>query len=191
MLDFTKIDKSWTLFLDRDGVINEERIGQYVLHRGEFKLYENITKALKTFAAVFDTIVVVTNQKGIGKKLMTVEDLEDIHLYMNENITTDGGRIDKIFYCADLDDNSKNRKPNHGMALQAKEAFPHIDFTKSMIAGNKLSDMQFGRNAGMYTVFIATTNPEIPYPHPLVDERFENLYALSEKIHTSVTPSAY
>lgn len=181
MLNFTAIDKTWTLFLDRDGVINEEQKGTYVLHRGEFIVYENVHAALKILAAIFGTIVMVTNQKGVGKGLMTVADLDDIHLYMQEGITAAGGRIDKVLYAADLDDNSINRKPNPGMALQAKQFFPQIDFTKSIMVGNKLSDMQFGRNAGMFTAYIATTNPEHILPHALMDVRYDTLYQFARQ----------
>ncbi|RYZ62009.1 MAG: histidinol phosphate phosphatase, partial [Chitinophagaceae bacterium] len=68
-----------------------------------------------------------------------------------------------------------NRKPNPGMAVQAKKDFPEIDFSKSIMVGNKPSDMRFGRAAGMYTVFLATTNPDQSYPHPDIDLRFNNL----------------
>ncbi|TKK68667.1 HAD-IIIA family hydrolase [Ilyomonas limi] len=180
-MDFTKVDKTWTLFLDRDGVINEEKKGSYVLHRGEFIFYENVPRALQILSTVFGIIVMVTNQKGVGKKLMTLADLEDVHLYMQEGITAAGGRIDKIFFCTDLDDNSPDRKPNPGMALQAKELYPQIDFGKTIMVGNKLSDMRFGRNAGMFTVYIATTNPEIALPHELIDARFDTLYAFAQQ----------
>lgn len=180
-MDFTQVDTSWTLFLDRDGVINEEKGNSYVLHRGEFVFYENVHFALKILADVFGIIVMVTNQKGVGKGLMTLEDLEDIHTYMQQNIVAAGGRIDKVFYCTDLDNNSFNRKPNHGMALQAKTAYPQIDFSKTIMVGNKLSDMQFGRNAGMFTVYIASTDPEAPFPHPLIDARFETLYDFAQQ----------
>jgi len=186
-MDFTKVDKSWTLFLDRDGVINEEKKGSYVLHRGEFVVYENVHKALKILADIFGVIVMVTNQKGVGKGLMTLNDLEDVHLYMQEGIAAGGGRIDSIFFCTDLDDNSPNRKPNHGMALQAKALYPQINFNKSMMVGNKLSDMQFGRNAGMFTVYIATTNPETPFQHELIDARFATLYEFANQFNTSNT----
>ncbi len=61
------------------------------------------------------------------------------------------------------------------MAHLAKKDFPEIDFTKSIIVGNKLSDMKFGRNAGIYTIYVATTNPEVPSPHPDIDLRFNTL----------------
>ncbi len=183
-MNLLQIDKSWTLFLDRDGVINEEKKDSYVLHRGEFIFYEQVQQALKILADVFGTIVMVTNQKGVGKGLMTLTDLEDVHLYMQDSITVQGGRIDTIFFCTDLDDNSPDRKPNHGMAIQAKALYPQIDFSKTIMVGNKLSDMQFGRNAGMFTVYLATTNPEVSLPHKLLDARFETLYQFASQLKT-------
>ena len=175
MFELKNIDTSWTLFLDRDGVINHEKKMDYILNWNEFKFYDGITTALSILNKKFNTIVMVTNQKGVGKKLMSIDDLTTIHNNMLKEIENNGGRIDKIYFCSDLEDNSPNRKPNAGMAFKAKADFANIDFTKSIIVGNKLSDMQFGRNAGMYTIFVATTNPEIPTPHPLIDLRFNNL----------------
>lgn len=172
------IDKSWTLFLDRDGVINPEKDNDYILHVGEFSFYDGVLEAMPVFNRLFGTIVMVTNQKGIGKGLMTTEDLAGIHNYMVREITAHGGRVDNIYFAPDLDSAAINRKPNPGMAFQAKADFPQIDFRKSVMVGNKLTDMQFGRNAGIaHTVFLATTNPETPFPHPLVDERFNSLAA--------------
>lgn len=186
MLDLKHIDKSYTLFLDRDGVINEEKKDDYIRHRGEFLFYETTKQAMKMLADIFNLIIVVTNQKGVGKGLMSLADLEDIHDYMLENIEQDGGRIDKILFCPDLDDASFNRKPNHGMAQQAKQLFPQIDFSKCIMVGNKLSDMKFGRNAGMFTVFLATTNPEIEFPHKLIDARFESLHGFATSINKNL-----
>ena len=143
--------------------------------------------AMKILADIFGLIVIVTNQKGIGKGLMTVADLDDIHDYMLKDIEAAGGRIDKILYAPDLDNKSINRKPNHGMALQAKELFPQIDFNKALIAGNKPSDMKFGRNAGIKTVFIATTNPEVEFPNPLIDARFDSLAKFAVHVKNEIS----
>ena len=96
-------------------------------------------------------------------------------------IISQGGRIDRIYYCTDLDDNSPNRKPQAGMGLQAQKDFPKIDFHKSIMVGNKLTDMQFGRALGCKTVFIATTDPETPFPHPLIDVRLNTLLEFAMK----------
>ena len=175
MFDLKTIDNSWTLFLDRDGVINFERNNDYVKSWAEFKFYDESIKALPLLAAKFTTIVVTTNQKGVGRGIMTEESLQTIHHNMVSEIVKLGGRIDHIFYCTDLDNDSINRKPQPGMALQAKEKFPSIDFSKSIMVGNRTSDMEFGRNAGLHTVFLATTHPETAYPNPLIDYRFSHL----------------
>ncbi len=174
-LDLKNIDKEWTLFLDRDGVINYEKKDDYIRNWQEFKFYEGAKEAINTFAKKFGKIIVVSNQRGISKGLMTEEDLANIHHNMQLDIQSSGGRIDAIYYCTAIDAKDPYRKPNPGMAFLAKQDFPDIDFSKSIIAGNKSSDMLFGKNAGMYPVFIASTHPQTPFPHPDIDLRFNSL----------------
>ena len=150
------INKSWTLFLDRDGVINKKLDNDYVKHWVEFEFINGVFDALKKLDTIFGRIVVVTNQQGIGKHLYRIEDLELIHQNMIYEINYLGGRIDKVYFSPYLDAlNHPTRKPNTGMALQAQKDFPEIDFSKSIIVGDSLSDMEFGKRAGMTTVFIA------------------------------------
>jgi histidinol-phosphate phosphatase family protein len=182
MFDLKAIDNSWTLFLDRDGVINFERNNDYVKAWEEFKFYDESIKALPLLAAKFKTIVITTNQKGVGKGIMTEESLQTIHHNMVSEIVKLGGRIDHIFYCTDLDNDSINRKPQPGMAFRAKEKFSSIDFSKSIMVGNRTSDMEFGRNAGLHTVFLATTHPETAYPNALIDFRFNHLLEFANAI---------
>lgn len=173
MLDI--IDKSWTLFIDRDGVVNKEKKEDYILNWNEFNFYDGVKDAFKIFNQKFWTIVMVTNQRGVGKGLMSLDDLTSIHSKMKDEIIDAGGRIDKIYFCTDLENSSINRKPNIGMALQAQLDFPDIDFAKSIMIGNRLSDMQFGRNAGMKTIYLNTTHPEVEENNPLIDYRFNTL----------------
>ena len=174
-LELKDIDKEWTLFLDRDGVINYEKKDDYIRNWQEFKFYEGAKDALKIFAEKFGTIIVVSNQRGIGKGLMTEEDLLGIHQNMQHEIEAAGGRINAIYYCTAIDSKAIYRKPNPGMAFSAKKDFPEIDLARSIIAGNKPSDMFFGKYAGMYSVYIASTHPETPFPHPNIDLRFNSL----------------
>ncbi len=176
------IDKSWTLFIDRDGVINHEKKADYIRNWEEFNFYDGVLEAMEILNEKFGVIVMVTNQKGVGKGLMTKDDLDTIHNNMLDNIVANQGRVDKIYYCSDLEDNSPNRKPNPGMAFQANKDFPTIDFSKSIMVGNKLSDMNFGRNAGINTVFVATTNPETHFPHTSIDFRFTDLLAFAKAL---------
>jgi D-glycero-D-manno-heptose 1,7-bisphosphate phosphatase len=182
MFDIKNTDTNWTLFLDRDGVINFEQHNDYVKKWAEFKFYEESLLALPILANKFKTIVITTNQKGVGKKLMTETDLTMIHQNMVLEIIQIGGRIDHIFYCTDLDNASYNRKPQPGMAFQAKDKFPSIDFSKSIMVGNRTSDMEFGRNAGLHTVFLATTHPETAFPNHLIDYRFNHLLEFAEAL---------
>jgi len=184
MIDYANINNHWTLFLDRDGVINKEKKADYIRNVSELVLYDGVVDALVLLTSLFDRIVVVTNQKGIGKGLMTLHDLNNIHQHLLNVIGQEGGRINKFYFCPDLADDSPNRKPNAGMALQAKADFPDINFSESIMVGNKMSDMLFGRNAGMHTVFLATTNPETPFPDEAVDARFNTLIEFANYLVT-------
>ena len=184
MLDLRQIDESWTLFLDRDGVINHEKEMDYIYHWNEFIFYDRVKEALKILSHYFSRIILVTNQRGVGRELMTEESLLHIHQEMQKDIEHAGGRIDEIFYCTSTDKDHPNRKPNPGMAFLAKKKFPPIDFQKSIMVGNKLSDMNFGRNAGMFTIHVRTTNPEIPFPNPLIDLSYADLYEFAVNLQS-------
>jgi len=175
MLDLKSIDKDWTLFLDRDGVINCENPVGYILSSEELVLYDTVPSAIRLLSGRFALIVVVTNQRGVGKGLMSLKDLEDIHLKMIEIVRNAGGRIDKVYFNTSIADDDPLRKPNPGMAWQAVRDFPGIDLKKSLMVGNTLSDMEFGRNAGMYTVFLKTTLPDLALPNPNIDLSFKDL----------------
>lgn len=177
MPDLKQINTTWTLFLDRDGVINEEKPDGYILHPQEFHFYPGVVEAIARLRKYFQRIIIVTNQRGIGRGLMQQDDLHSIHNIMLAGIEQTGGKIDHIYFAPELEDDAINRKPNPGMALQAKQDFPDIDFQKSVMVGNTLSDMQFGRNVGMCTVFLTTTQPQMKFPHPAIDLHFESLPA--------------
>ena len=180
-----QIDNSWSLFLDRDGVLNKEKNNDYIYNWSEFVFYVGVKEGMQIFNSHFTKIIIVTNQRGVGKKLMNQEDLDNIHKNLKIHIEENSGRIDAIFSCTDLSNDSINRKPNIGMALQAKKQFPSIDFSKSIMVGNKLSDMEFGRNAGMTTIFLATTHPQTAFPHEFVDYRFNDLLSFAKALKNS------
>jgi D-glycero-alpha-D-manno-heptose 1-phosphate guanylyltransferase len=183
-LDLSKIDKSWTLFLDRDGVINDERVGYYVLNTGEFKFSEGVLEAMPLLEKRFGKIVVVSNQRGVGKGMMSLDDLESVHTHMKEGIAEAGGRLDNIYFCTEKDDRCFFRKPNPGMALRARADFPEIDLGKTIMVGNKPGDMRFGRAAGVYTVFVTTTNPTQVFPHPDIDLIYPTLLHFARSLQS-------
>ncbi|MEP7279717.1 MAG: HAD-IIIA family hydrolase [Bacteroidota bacterium] len=179
MLDLKQVDKSWTLFLDRDGVLNHDKEGSYIFHAGEFAFYDGVLEAMKSFNHLFGKIIVVTNQRGVGKGLMSETDLAEIHHAMQSEVEAAGGRIDAIYYATSPDNHHPERKPWPGMAHRAKADFPQIDFGKSIMVGNNISDMEFARNAGMHAVFLRTTQPDLPLPHPFIDLAFNSLLKFS------------
>lgn len=148
---------NWTLFLDRDGVLNDRIVGGYVRNWQEFSFLDGVLEAMPILARKFKTIVIVTNQQGIAKGLMTEDDLKLVHQEMCAVIEASGGRIDKVYYCPEH--HSKNphcRKPNIGMGEQAKQDFPTIDFKQSIMVGDSVTDIEFGKRLDMKTVFIET-----------------------------------
>ncbi len=144
-----------TLFLDRDGTINVRLVDAYVKTPKEFKFLPGALEAIKQFSKFFKYIIIVTNQQGIGKDLMSHDDLRKVHELMLMQVEHFGGRIDEIFYCPHLKALDPScRKPNPGMAFQAVEKYPDIEFSKSIMVGDMPSDIEFGRRLGMKTVLI-------------------------------------
>ncbi len=179
-LNIYPIDKSWSLFLDRDGVINKRLLNDYVKTIEEFEFLPGVPEAIKFFKNIFAHVLVVTNQQGVSKGLMTENDLHKVHQYFVKELEKNGTRVDKIYYCTDLaGSGSLDRKPEIGMALKAQADFSDIDFSKSIMAGDSKSDMEFGRRAGMKTVFIGK---KIKFDKALVDEQFQSLVHFAEQI---------
>ncbi|MFT5169379.1 MAG: D-glycero-D-manno-heptose 1,7-bisphosphate phosphatase [Saprospiraceae bacterium] len=172
------------LFLDRDGVINERLPDQYVERLAQFQFTEGALAAISNLTKHFDRIVVVTNQQGIGKGIMTVEDLKEIHDFMKKEIEKAGGHVDAIYFCPALRaSNHPDRKPNPGMAMRAKQDFPEIDFSKSIIVGDANSDMLFGKRLGMKTILIETNPTEVKKSSMInVDARFISLAEFSKSL---------
>ncbi len=171
-----------TLFLDRDGVINRELPGDYVKTIDEFIFIPGVLDALAELKNHFKYILLVTNQRGVGRGIMTCRKLDEIHDWMMTEIESHGGRIDRIYVCTDTDSVSPGRKPNTGMALQAQADFPEILFSESIMVGNSLSDMKFGRNAGMCTVLVGDKYSEQEKDVSLIDYSFKNLLSFARQI---------
>ena len=170
-----EIDAAWTLFLDRDGVINVETVGSYITDWSEFIFHEGVLDALQNLGHIFGNIVVVSNQRGVGKGIMTAESLKEINSNMRSVVSKNGGRINRVYCCTAVSDTDHNRKPNPGMGHQAQQDFPEIDFKRSVMVGNSISDMEFGKRLQMHTVFLTTKHEPFPLPHDLIDEQYESL----------------
>lgn len=162
MIKPDEIDNTWTLFLDRDGVINKRLIDDYVKTVDEFVFIDGVLDSLKLFKNLFGRIIVVTNQRGIALGLMSNDDLSVIHEFMLDRVGRIGGRIDRIYHCPhDKGDNCDCRKPKPGMLMKAYDDFPEIDFKKSIMVGDSDSDMQMGRSRSLINIYISETGERI------------------------------
>ncbi len=178
------IDNTWTLFLDRDGVINKRIFGGYVTNPSEFEFIPGVLESIKYFSTIFNRIIIVTNQQGVGKGIMTESQLIDLHKYMVNEITNAGGKADAVYYCTKLATAPKNcRKPNINMAQKAFNRFPEIVASKSIMVGDSQSDIEFGNNAGMKTIFV-TNDGEDNLATKLSTININNLYELKTLIQS-------
>jgi histidinol-phosphate phosphatase family protein len=142
-----------TLFLDRDGVINVKLDGRYVKNTDEFEFMIGAETAISKLSKIFKRILIVTNQQGIAKGIMSDKDLGVLHDYMLFELKKNGGVIDKIYYCPHLAaENCSCRKPNPGMIQQAIIDFPEIKVEDSYLIGDSDTDILAGNKTGLITV---------------------------------------
>lgn len=183
------INRDWTLFLDRDGVINVEKENDYIRNADEFFFLDQVLEAIPLFNIFFSKIFIVTNQKGVGKGLMTIAQLDAIHHKMLTMIENAGGNINKVYFCIAVEATDPCRKPNPGMAHLAKSEYPTIDLTNAVMIGNTMSDMLFGKACGMRTVFLPSGKPLLDMQDPMVDAVYPSLIAVAKalQIHTAAT----
>lgn len=177
------IDQEWSLFLDRDGVINKRITGGYVQKWEQFEFLTGVTDAMNILSLKFPRIIVVSNQQGIGKGIMTGDDLETIHRKMISEIEKAGGRIDRIYHSPYREEEgSLIRKPNVGMALMARKEFRDINFKRSVMAGDSISDMIFGKRLKMVNVFISGDISQARKNHHCIDFIFPDLISFAEAV---------
>lgn len=154
-----KIDNSWTFFIDRDGVINVRLIDDYVKTTDEFKLIDGVKESINLIKSCGIRIIIITNQQGIGKKLMTEVDLENIHNLMKKDFNGFNEKTDRIYFCPHLASQGCNcRKPATGMIDKALNDFPDIDINKSILIGDTETDIKLANNAGIISVLINSSN---------------------------------
>ena len=113
----------------------------------------NALLAIKKLSNKFERIIVVTNQQGIGKALMTIDELSVLHELMKKEIIENGGKIDKIYFCPHLEkENCDCRKPAIGMIKRAIKDFPTLNLKQTFLVGDSPSDIEAGERAGIKTV---------------------------------------
>ncbi len=137
------------LFLDRDGVINIDKV--HVYRKEDFEFSEGIFELCRRYLDTGFLIVVITNQAGIAKGIYTEEDFEKLTRWMTGQFRKRGIKISKVYHCPhhpDINGECACRKPNPGMILQAVNEFD-LDITKCILIGDKETDLEAGRRAGI------------------------------------------
>jgi len=143
------------IFLDRDGVINED-IDYYVTNWNEFVFRPRIFDILKMLKKRNIKVAIVTNQSCIGKGILSINELEKIHQNMIDEINKNEGEIETIYCCPHRsEDNCICRKPNIFMFKKAEQDL-NISLLKSIMVGNRSTDITAGFNAGCRTVLVLT-----------------------------------
>ena len=143
------------IFLDRDGVINENR-SDYVKSWDQYSFLPNVFDALVQLATSDYLIIVISNQSPIGRGIVQKEVIEEINTKMIAEIQRRGGRIDAIYYCPHApEENCYCRKPKPGLFSMATEKYG-IDMAKSFFVGDTVSDVEAAFNAGCKPIMVLT-----------------------------------
>jgi D-glycero-D-manno-heptose 1,7-bisphosphate phosphatase len=150
------------VFLDRDGIINRKApSGEYVTRWEDFHLLPGVAEGIALLNRAGFRVVVVTNQRGIAKGLMTVADLEDIHKRMLDSLARAGATINEIYYCPhDKKPVCRCRKPAPGMLLDAARSHG-IELPASWMIGDSDIDIEAGKNAGCRTARLVANGETI------------------------------
>jgi D-glycero-D-manno-heptose 1,7-bisphosphate phosphatase len=151
------------LFLDRDGIINEDR--GYVIRPTDFLFIDGIFNLCRAAMESDFEIIVVTNQAGIARGFYTERDFVDLTKWMLGRFEKQGVVIQKVYYSpfhptsgiGEYRKDSFCRKPNPGMILAARDEFG-FNLSRSMLLGDKMSDIEAGQRAGVRLNIMMTTN---------------------------------
>ncbi|MFQ6083893.1 MAG: D-glycero-alpha-D-manno-heptose-1,7-bisphosphate 7-phosphatase [Candidatus Aminicenantia bacterium] len=170
--------KKIAVFLDRDGTINED-VG-YPSNFEQIKIFPFSFEAIRKINQAGLLAIVITNQSGIGRGLLTEENLKDIHQKMKEVFFQKKAFFDAIYYCPHYYNPEKSnqectcRKPLPGMALQAAKKF-NIDLSRSYMIGDKVEDIVFGQNIGAKAILVLTGYGKVSL-QKLKERKVESFY---------------
>ena len=145
-----------TAFLDRDGVLNHDRAGTYVTEPGQLKIYATVPAALRLLAKKGYRLVIITNQSAVARGYMTLAAAKAINLRLVRLLKAAGAGVDAVYFCPHgPDEGCRCRKPAPGLIEEANRDFP-ADKTVSFMAGDKRSDLELGRKAGLRPFLVRT-----------------------------------
>jgi D-glycero-D-manno-heptose 1,7-bisphosphate phosphatase len=144
-----------TIFLDRDGVINENR-SDYIKSWSEFRFIPGSKEAIARLTMAGHHIIICTNQAVVSKSIITVDTVEDIHRHMVMEISKAGGIVDQVYYCPHSKEaRCSCRKPQPGMLFRARDDLG-VDLHDAIFVGDNISDVQAGLAAGVHPILVLT-----------------------------------
>ncbi|MCA9736020.1 MAG: HAD family hydrolase [Gemmatimonadota bacterium] len=150
-------DGAWGVFLDRDGTLIEDT--GYPRRPQDVRLLPGAVDALRAFRALGARLVVVSNQSGVGRGWITPQEMEAVDDRFRALLADEGITLDAVHYCTDAPDRATGRrKPGPGMLLEALAALV-LEPGRSVMIGDKETDVQAGRAAGLATVLLAPSGP--------------------------------
>ena len=150
--DRTGILDGYTIFLDRDGTLNEDP--GYLKSASDLKLLPGVAQALARLKSAGARLVVVTNQSGVGRGFLTLKDLEAIHARLEGLLEQNEAALDAIYFCPHHpDDGCRCRKPATGMVDRAVAEL-QVDLGKAYVIGDHAKDIQLAKAAGVRSVLV-------------------------------------
>ena len=147
------------VFIDRDGTIAEE-VG-YINHVSRFRLFQYAASAIKLLNTSGWLAIVITNQAGVARGYFSEDTIQHVHAAMTKELESAGARLDAIYYCAHHPTAGESpyrldcdcRKPKPGLITRAAQHFD-IDLRTSWMVGDRYSDVELARNAGVRSAFL-------------------------------------
>lgn len=143
------MSRSPALFLDRDGVVNVEK--HYLYRIEDFQFMDGLFELCRRYRDDGFRLVVVTNQSGVARGYYSLQDVDTLHAWMRDRFQAQGLPLDGVYLCPHhpaVDGPCPCRKPEPGMILQAAAEL-ELDLPNSVLLGDKESDLEAGRKAGI------------------------------------------
>lgn len=149
------------VFIDRDGTISEE-VG-YVNHASRYRVFPFAAEAVRTLKEAGWLAILVTNQAGVARGYFREEMIGDVHNVLAQELERGGARLDAIYYCPHhpsvgeppYRQDCDCRKPRPGLIRRAAEDF-RLDLARCWMVGDRHSDIELARNAGVLSAFVRT-----------------------------------
>ncbi len=156
------MEKRKAIFFDRDGVVNFRIVGEYINREENFVFTPDFLEILPILKSKGYLVILISNQKGVGKGIMTKGELERVTNFMNNYLLqTVGYEFDDMLFCTDVDEVASWRlKPNPGMIFEAIEKWD-VDTSNSWIIGDSMKDVIAGKRASIKSVLVGINSEKV------------------------------